>query len=109
MNFDNLMEMEGWDHFFLYERDFALYPEMKAWLRTIGDAESLRILEDFESHLKSRGVPLSPKEIERFLNQQDNLYLQSCPDWEKQYIELRKQRWERVLGYLEKQGLSLGK
>ena len=66
-DFDNVMEMEGWDHFFLYEHYFIWYSEMKEWLRKIRDKQSLAVLNDYENHLNARGVTLSPSEIERFL------------------------------------------
>ncbi len=56
--FDILMEMEGWDHFFLCDHHFAWYSEMKEWLHMIGDAGSLAVLEDYEAHLEARGIPL---------------------------------------------------
>jgi hypothetical protein len=106
-DFDNLMEMEGWDHFFRYKDYFIWYSEMKDWLRKIGAHESLAVLNDYESHLEARGVTLSPREIESFLNSQDDAYLGSCPDWRNQYCHLRGSRWARASAYLESQGLDL--
>src|SRR5690606_41187886 len=65
-DFDNMMEMEGWDHSFMNENHFRWYPEMKDWLKTIGDEASLAVLEDYESHLQARGVRLDPDEIQDF-------------------------------------------
>lgn len=106
-DFDNLMEMEGWVHFFIYENDFIWYFEMKEWLQIIGDRASLAVLEDFEAQLKAHGVPLSPSEFEGFLSSGGDVYLRACPDWEAQYCELRSTRWARASAYLESQGLIL--
>ncbi|MCI0641028.1 MAG: hypothetical protein L0Y70_18285 [Gemmataceae bacterium] len=106
-DFDNLMEMESWDHFFRHECHFIWYSEMKEWLRTIGAQESLVVLDNHEAHLKARGVELSPSEIETFLNSQDEAYMRACPDWRRQYCELRGVRWAKASAFLESQGLKL--
>jgi hypothetical protein len=106
-DFDNLMEMEGWDYFFLYEHHFFWYSEMKDWLRTIGDKTSLAVLQDFESHVRAHGVALVPSEFESFLNAGGDAYLRTCPDWRTQYCELRPARWAQASAYLEGQGLKL--
>jgi hypothetical protein len=106
-DFDNLMEMEGWDHFFLYEHHFFWYSEMKDWLRTIGDKASLAVLQDFESHVRVHGVALVPPEFESFLNAGGDAYLRTGPDWRMQYCELRPARWAQASAYLEGQGLRL--
>jgi len=106
-DFDNLMDMEGWDHFFLHESHFAWYPEMKDWLHTIGDTASLAVLTDYEAYLKERLVRLSPSEIERFLSFQDNASMNAAPDWRHQYSELKAARWAKALAYLESQDVGL--
>jgi hypothetical protein len=106
-DFDNLMEMEGWDHFFLYDHHFIWYPEMKDWLRAIGDVASLAVLDNYESHLKRNGVPISSEKIRLFLSAQDDSYLEDCPDWCEQYCELRTVRWAKVSEYLESHGQQL--
>src|SRR5271166_6358426 len=106
-DFDNLMEMEGWEHFFLYECHFAWYSEMKEWLSTIGDRASLAVLGEFETHLQGRGVPLSPSAFESFLNSGGDAYLRAYPDWRSKYCELRGTRWARASAYLESQDQTL--
>src|ERR1700722_11029429 len=71
-DFDNLMEMEGWDHFFLSDSHLLWYSEMKTWLGAIDDAASSAVLGDYEGYLKARGVALSPREIANFLNSEDD-------------------------------------
>jgi hypothetical protein len=107
LEFDLLMEMEGWDHFFLYQHHFDGYEPMKSWLRKIGDEESLGFLADYESHLAQRGVSLVPRAIELFLNAQDDAYLNACPDWREQYVVLGERRWDKTSSYLERQGIAL--
>jgi hypothetical protein len=103
-DFDNLMEMEGWDHYFLYEHHFVWYSEMKDWLRRIGDEASLAILSDYEAHVRSRGFEFSPAGVEDFLTSTD----ETCfPDWRDQYCDLRASRWAKASAYLERQGLTL--
>ena len=104
--FDILMDMEGWYHFFLYEHHFKLYSEMKDWLSTIDDRQSLVVLGDFEARLKSRGVPLESAEIETFFDSQDD-YFRACPDWCEQYTACRAGRWQKAIAYLETAGLRL--
>lgn len=106
-DFDNLMEMEGWDHFFLYEHHLAWYAEMKEWLRQIGDEASLAVLSDYESHVSSEGFELSPAGIEALLRSKDNEYYRSCPDWCGQYCALREDRWARASAFLTSHGLAL--
>jgi hypothetical protein len=106
-DFDILIEMEGWDHFFLHEHHFIWYSEMREWLRIIGDFASLAVLDSYETHLKTNGVALSPIEIERLLNTQDNSSLQCCVDWGGQYCDLKEFRWAKASAYLEGQGLRM--
>lgn len=106
-DFDLLMEMEGWDHFFIYDHYFAWYSEFKEWLNTIDDRRSLAVLEDYERHLVDRGISLLPEAIDEFLSLQDDAYLNSCPDWREQFLELTKYRWARARAYLRGEGLEL--
>jgi hypothetical protein len=106
-DFDNLMEMEGWDHFFTYEHHFIWYAEMTESLRKIGDEASLCVLENYENHLKARGVGMSPGEIRTFLNSTADDYLAACPDWCGQYCELREDRWTKANTYFRNQGVEL--
>jgi hypothetical protein len=106
-DFDNLMEMEGWDHFFLYEHHFAWYAEMKDWLRGIGAAASLAILEDFEAHVRSQGFEVSPTGIESLVRSREEGYDQLCPDWCGQYCALREDRWSKATALLSSQGVAL--
>jgi len=106
-DFDNLMEMEGWDHFFLYEHHFAWYSEMKDWLRRIGDESSLAVLSNYESHVSSNGFEVSPSGIEALLKAKDENYYRTCPDWCGRYCDLREARWARASAFFMSQGLAL--
>lgn len=105
-DFDNLMEMEGWDHFFLYEDHFSWYAEMKEWLRQVGDEASLAVLGDYESHVLARGFDVSPAGIEAWLHAEEEA-LSGHPDWRDQYCALREARWERGVAYLAGQGFAV--
>lgn len=106
-DFDNLMEMEGWDHYYLYEHHFAWYAEMKDWLRQIGDEASLDVLNDYEAHVQSKGFPVSPSGIEALLVSSDGVPYQSRPDWCGRYCAMREDRWARVAEFLSVQGMAL--
>ena len=107
LEFENIMEMEGWDHFFVYEQHFAWYSELKQWLRTTDNTESLAVLDDYEAHLMTHGIEMSPSAVERFLDVQGDDYFQTCPDWRRQYCELKCARWKKAAAYLESQGFCL--
>ncbi len=106
-DFDNLMEMEGWDHFFLYDHHFAWYAEMKDWLRRIGDEASLAVLGDYESRVQANGFEVSPAGIEAWLQEEDEADEPGQPDWCGQYCTLRQARWERALAYVAGQGFAV--
>lgn len=106
-DFDYLMEMEGWDHFFIYEAHFSYYSEMKGWLDIIDDKASLAVLKAYEDHLKEHGDPLSSNDIQAFLNTQADAYFQNCPDWREQYCALRGDRWAKTIAYLQSKGQTL--
>jgi hypothetical protein len=113
MDFDYLMDMESWDHFFIHEWHFIQYAEMKDWLRTIGDEASLAVLEDYEAFLKSHGVAVSSREIESFWNSHEydahvDAYLPAgALYWEHPYRDLSPVRWAKATAYLEARGLRL--
>jgi hypothetical protein len=106
-DFDNLMEMEGWDHFFLYENHFAWYAEMKDWLRQIGDEASLTVLSDYESRIRAKGFEVSPTGIEAWLQAEHEADDPGDPDWCGQYCALREARWERALAHMAGQGFAV--
>jgi hypothetical protein len=106
-DFDNLMEMEGWDHYFLHKHHFAWYGEMKRWLHQIGAEGSLAVLNNYESHVRSKGFEVSPSDIESLLTSEDELDHRSCPDWRDQYCALREDRWEKAIAFLRDQGIIL--
>jgi len=106
-DFDNLMEMEGWDHFFRYEHHFAWYGEMKEWLHLIAERESLAVLESFETYLDGRGVPLLPDSMESPTSTNDPDYESKCVQWCSLYSEGRGRRWARAAAYLRSQGVEL--
>jgi hypothetical protein len=105
-DFDNLMEMEGWEHFFLYEHHFIWYAEMKEWLHTIGENSSLAVLQNYESYLKARGVALSPSAIENS-DARGEAHSLACNDLCNRYCELRSVRWARAAAHLESQGVRI--
>jgi hypothetical protein len=59
VEFENLMDREGWGHFFIYEHHFAWYAELKEWPGRIGDIDSLAVLEDFEAFVRRHGAQIS--------------------------------------------------
>jgi len=105
MDFDNLMEMEGWDHFFLHEHHFVWYAEMKEWLRQAGDEASLAVLADYEGWLREQGLGLPPDWDECFAVVEALGDL--IPDWRERYSELREARWVRAAAYFERCGAKL--
>lgn len=104
--FDILMEMEGWVHFFLYERHFTWYDEMKDWLRHIGDEESLAVLLAYESWMRERGFDATPSAVERWLQKPGAVELRE-PDWVNEYTAMRERRWERARAHLAENGYLL--
>jgi len=104
--FDILMEMEGWVHFFLYERHFTWYDEMKDWLRRIGDEESLAVLLAYESWMRERGFDATPSAVERWLGTHGALEFRE-PDWVDEYTAIRERRWERARAHLAENGYLL--
>lgn len=104
--FDILMEMEGWVHFFRYERHFSWYGEMKDWLRHIGDQESLAVLLAYESWMRERGFDTTPAAVERWLGRRDGVELPE-PDWIDAYTTIRARRWERAQAWLAEHGYGL--
>jgi hypothetical protein len=106
-DFDNLMDMEGWDEFFCHEWHFDWFSEMKEWLHAIGDTASLAVLASYETYLKEHDVTLSPTDISHFLESRSDSPLKSEPDWREQYGQLRSARWARALTYLDARGITL--
>lgn len=103
-DFENLMEMEGWDHFYLYEHHFAWYAEMKDWLQQIGAVGSLAVLDSYEMHVQSQGFEVSPTGIEALLRSRGD---QDLPDWVGEYCALREDRWAKATALLASRGVVL--
>jgi hypothetical protein len=106
MEFEALMDMEGWDHFFTSTWS-RYYPELKRGLAAAGDLESLEVLEDYEQHLRERNVALEPGAIDAFIVAQSDDYFRECRDWRDDYSELSEQRWRKVREHLGTLGLEL--
>ncbi len=106
-DFDNMMEMEGWEHFFLYEHHFAWYEEMQDWLNRIGAASSLAVLSSYETYVHAAGFELSPAGIEAMLEAQEDAETQEGPDWCERYCDLREERWTAAAAFLVTQGFEL--
>ena len=107
-DFDNLMEMEGWVHFFLYEHHVAWYAEMKAWLSRIGAEASLDILNDHEGYVLSHDCDVSPAGMEALLQAADeDEYNERLCEWTDQYCAHREDRWAKAAAFLSNQGLEL--
>lgn len=107
LDFDTLMIMEGWSHFFLHEHHFAWYAEMKDWLQQIGDHESLVILNEYESDVCSRGCEVSPEGIEELFLADDVDYYHRCADWCDRYSALDQARWAKAGDFLSLRGFEL--
>lgn len=104
--FDILLEMEGWAHFFLYERHFAWYDEMKDWLLRIRDEESLAVLLAYESWMRERGFGVTPTAMETWVEIGASPDVPE-PDWADGYTAIREQRWERARAHLAECGHTL--
>lgn len=107
LDFQNVIDMEGWDHFFMDEERLALYPELKQWLSDVGDRTSLAILEDYERHLGKHGIALEPNSLQAFLSRQKKSYFRSSADWRDLYTQAEDQRWQKVREYLNKHAVQL--
>lgn len=104
--FETLMIMEGWDDFFT-SRWAEHYPEMKTGLSLTNDHQSVAILDDYESHLRTNGVPLESAAIDSFLARQESKYFTTCRDWRDDYLRLSEIRWSKVTSYLKANGITL--
>jgi hypothetical protein len=107
MEFETLMIMEGWDHFFTYDWHLKFYPELKQTLQIIDDNDSLSVLNNYEQHLYEKGVPIEAKAIENFVFSQELSYFRNSPDWTKLYNEFAEERWNKMSKYLAKKGIIL--
>lgn len=99
-----IMEMEGWDHFFATDR-MRFYPQLKSGLQRIGDAESLRVIEDYEALLGTHGVPMESDAIDSYVC--GGLAEDDTRDWREEYLAHTEQRWELVRRYLVQRGFQL--
>jgi hypothetical protein len=106
VQFETLMDMEGWDDFFTSKWS-PYYSELKQGLVLAGDRDSLEVFEDYEEHLRTRGVSLDPEALDAFLTAQNNAYFESCRDWRDDYTDLATQRWSKVSEYLRAHGITL--
>lgn len=106
MEFETLMDMEGWDDFFT-SKWLRYYPELKRGLAAADDTESLAVLDDYEQHLKERNVALEADAIGAFLVAQSEEYFRGCRDWRDEYSRLSDRRWRKVTDHLRTLGLEL--
>jgi hypothetical protein len=106
LEFECLMEMEGWDDFFTSKWS-CYYPEMKRGLLLAGDLESLEVLQDYETHLIDHGVSLDPSSLDAFLCSQNTDYFTTCRDWNEDYSQLKDHRWRKIRDYLVLHNIAL--
>jgi hypothetical protein len=106
LEFEVLMDMEGWDDFFT-SRWSAYYPELKQGLVLAADEKSVEILDDYETHLKGHGVVLEPSALDKFLCSRENQYFVNCRDWRDDYAKLGSHRWSKVREFLRSHDVSL--
>jgi hypothetical protein len=107
MDLENLIDMEGWEHFFCSPQAAALYPNLKTGLTEADDRASLAVLEDFERYLRANRVPLGPASIERHFTTLDDASLSALPDWRARFAEVVEQRWEAISAHLKSIGIEL--
>lgn len=103
-DFDNFLEMEGWEGYFMSEANFGWYAEMKEWLRTIGDEKSLGVLKKYENYLKKHNVALTADAIAEFVEVSEDSI---GADLQDSYDALRTDRWKKAKAYLKTQGLEI--
>lgn len=106
MDLETCMCMEGWEHFFTTDK-VDHYAEMKAGLKAAGDRSSLEVIEDFEQHLRSNGVPMEADAIESWACAQGDDYFANCRDWREDFEELTEVRWKKIKASLKKHGINL--
>jgi hypothetical protein len=58
-----LMDMEGWDFFFVYGRQPEHCQELRRMLREIGDTTSAEIVDDYADHVRKIGATFPPSEL----------------------------------------------
>ena len=71
-DFENYMEMEGWEGFFIAGR-LSDYARLKVLSRDIGDDESLAVPGDWETYLRERKIPLTEEGISDLLQAEPEL------------------------------------
>ena len=107
MHLENLMDMQGWEHFFCSPQSAALYPNLKTGLAEADDRASLAVLEDFERYLWANRVPLVPASIDRHFTALDDATLSALPDWRARFAGVAEQRWEAISAHLKSIGIAL--
>lgn len=106
MLFETRMIMDGWDDFFTsgWARN---YPELKQGLQAVGDFQSVELLEDYEKHIRSKGVDFEPVAIDSFLCEQEGEYFAACRDWQEEFSHLTDYRWNKITEYMRQKGITL--
>lgn len=107
LDFETLMDMEGWDHFFMYEHSLAHYPELKEWLLKIEDHASFAVLQKFEQCVNDPQALSSADAYERYCSSVSDTERINGPDWRKDYSNLSEQRWGKVAEFLKDRELVL--
>lgn len=102
---ESVADMEGWDHFYTYS--MHLHPIMTSLLLSAEDRASLKVIQDYEKHFSELGVAFNVKEIDAFLSSASESYYSSCPDWREEFSLLSDQRWDKIVSYLNGQGIKL--
>ena len=102
---ESVSDMEGWDQFFTHS--MGLYPALTKLLKLSGDFQSLSVVKNYKEHFKKNGVKFESKDIDRFLTNISNEYLDSCPDWREQFSDLSEQRWDLISRYFFSIGIKL--
>lgn len=107
MEFETLMDMEGWEHFFIYDWHLKFCSELKQTLQVIDDSDSLSFLNQYELHLHEKSIPLEAEAIENFVFSQSESYFVNSPDWRELYSQFTEERWNKMSRYLAKKGITL--
>ena len=102
---ESLSDMEGWDHFFIY--NFNWYSKLIEALELSDDQLSLNVLNDYKQHFIKLGVPFQAKKIDGFLLIADEQYFENCIDWRESFYEIADQRWNKVQLYFNRLGFEL--
>ena len=103
--FESIMNMEGWDHFFTHNMKWL--PQLKKFLSVVGDFESMKVIQSYKKHFEELGIHFSTQEIEAFLAQATDEYLDNCPDWCEQFDNAYEHRWELICKHYNSLGITV--